>query len=546
MSGTNRKNRNLKQNKSIVKKTQNNVTHINSYKRALNSRNSSINLSNKSNNKNTDIKKPSNSNKKHKRKNVYSGRVVTLFVFSLIVLYLSGYAFYFITKDTISFDTIQYGSIDAPKTAEGIVIRNETVYSTPVDGVVSYNVADDEKVKKGSIICSIKDETVVASMEDNLEHINKDIIGLQESRDEMSWFAEDVKRVNKQIKDIIDENSNDYAKLKISNIYELKSNIQKKINTRNQMLLSENKGSLQNLAKQREEQENELSKNIVSISANEGGVVSYYIDNLEQTFTLETMEKLSKEQTTMKPSNISDTKTQVNAKDNVLKIVNSNEWYIASYIPNNYIESWKQNDTITIFVKRSDSSIPVEASIHKLEQFEKETYVILKITKNMIDYINERNITFEINKSQVGFKIPNTAIVEKTLLEIPMDYVEEGIIQKVKEDGTIIDVGIAISNSDKDKNIVYTPIQFGVLEVGSTIHSPKGLTENYTINNVMNSKGVYIINTGIAEFQKINTDKSIQNSTHTIIDPTINTNINIYDRIITDTKNIEKEQKIYK
>ncbi len=37
----------------------------------------------------------------------------------------------------------------------GVIVRDEKVYNTTVDGVISYDVADGEKVKPNTEVCSI-------------------------------------------------------------------------------------------------------------------------------------------------------------------------------------------------------------------------------------------------------------------------------------------------------------------------------------------------------------------------------------------------------
>lgn len=480
-----------------------------------------------------------------KRINNRSIKFVTMTVFLVMFVYLGLYSINFLSKDAVAYDTIQYGSIDTPKTAEGIIVRSEQVYSTTAAGVVSYNVSDNEKVRAGDIVCSIKDEAVVSSIEEELEKTNQSMLDLQESRDDMSWFSEDVKRLNSQIADIIDNNANNYVKLDISEIYELKSNVQKKLDTRNQMLLSENKGSLQDLANKKSQQEEQISKSILSLSSSQGGIVSYSIDGLEEAVTVENVDNLTKEQTTMKPEKTSSFKNQVAASDKVFKIVTSNIWYIASYMPNTYIENWEIGDFKTIYISGEDGEKTQDVKIKNIIAGEKESFIVFEVTKNIIDYIDKRNVSFVINKAKVGYKIVNSAIIEETLLKIPVQYLtEDNSIHKVTDEG-ISYLNINISGTSDDKQFVYTTIDKNILQVGDTVQNPKDSADKYVISQVENITGVYIMNTGIAEFRKVNMENSSKNSTHTVIDPSLNANIKLYDRIITDTTNITKEQKLY-
>lgn len=470
---------------------------------------------------------------------------VFIFVLILGYLFISSYAMF--TKQSVKFDVIQYGSIDTSKVSEGIIIRNEKVYTAPKAGVVNYNIADNEKIKKGNIVCTIKDEAAVASMEASLEDINKNILALQQSRDDMSLFSEDVKRVNSQIKDTIDERVYSFVSVNTKELYELKENIKKKIDSRNQMLLSENKGSLQELASKKIEQENEINKNITTIASADGGIVSYFVDGMESTLNLESLNNLTQEQTLMKPDKSEELKNPAAKDSPIFKVILDNSWYIASFIESRFIENWKEGSTVIVYIKDDVNTFPVEAVVFKLQADagdDKKKYVVLKVDKDIISYTEQRNIKIQVNKALSGIKINKNSIAEENLLKIPEKYVKDDII--IKKTGTTTSMfPIVYSGFEDEGKFILTPVVFGSLNVGDVIVNPSDMADTFTINDVTTAKGVYVINTGITEFKRINITYPDENSTHIILDPNANTNLKLYDRILTDTKNIEKEQKIY-
>lgn len=175
---------------------------------------------------------------------------------------------------------------------------------------------------------------------------------------------------------------------------------------------------------------------------------------------------------------------------------------------------------------------------------EKEKYVILSITKNMLEFVGDRSISFETQKSKNGYKVPNSSIVDETLLQIPSDYItENNTINKVSGSNTK-EIQVVVSSVDKEKKVSYVPVQLGILNVGDEIQKPNS-SNKYKIENVVNSNGIYVVNSGIAEFKIVSLDDSVSNSTHTILDIGKNPNINIYDRIMTDTENVTKEEKVF-
>ena len=299
---------------------------------------------------------------------------------------------------------------------------------------------------------------------------------------------------------------------------------------------------------QRKEQENKLNENISNIAVEESGIVSYYIDGLEGEYTPENMTSLTKGDIDNTVKAQSSFRTSVSANSPAFKLVTSNIWYIASYIDSDYIEGWEKGDTRYIYIKdKEGEEHELEAYVQELtgEADAKEKFVIFRLTRDMADFIDQRNITIETESAEMGYKIPNDAIVEETLMKIPAAYVDgEGNVLKV-ENGSNKKVAVSVSGKDpEDENFCYTPVQLGVLNVGDTIKDPAS-DETFVIADVLNTKGIYIINTGLAEFRTIDLTNSVANSTHTVLDPSYNTNLYIYDRIMTDPGDVQKKDQVY-
>ncbi len=472
---------------------------------------------------------------------------IYIFIFALVLIQVVGYSFSRITKGKVNYDTVQYGTIDSPKVIQGVIIRDEKVYNTTVDGVVSYDVADGEKVKPNTEVCSIKDQATVASMEADLEKIDNDIMDVQDKRDDISIYSDDISKDNQQIKKLVDDSAIYFATLNLQNVYELKTNIEKELSERNQLLLNENQGALTDLVTKRKEQEEKLNQSISKIATTESGIVSYNVIGDEDKYTLTTMKSLTKKNTLATTSNSNGFKTSVKANSPVFKIIKSNTWYIAAYINNDDVKDWKTGNVVNIYTKDDNGvSYTLPATINTLSAAEngKEKYVILSITKNMLEFVGDRSISFETQEAKKGYKVPNTSIVDETLLQIPSDYITENNTVNKVSGSEIKEIQVVVSSTDNEKKISYVPVQLGILNVGDQIQKPNA-TDKYKIENVVNSNGIYVVNSGIAEFKIISLEDSVSNSTHTILDIGKNSNINIYDRIMTDTENVTKEEKVF-
>lgn len=484
-------------------------------------------------------------NKKIKNRNLMLfSKTFTSIIFTMIIFYFVIFTYISLSKNPIEYETILYGSIDDNTNVKGIIIREEKLYKASKDGAVSFEVADNEKVKKGAHIVSIKNQELLKDTEKELEEINKKILEIQSKREDLSLFSEDVKKINLQIEGILNCSIYELSMNNMTKIYEIKDYISKKMNIRNQMLLSENGGSIQELSNQKVTKELKINENKEKIFASEGGVVSYYTDGLEETFNFDSLDTLTKEQIIMSFKSMDKERYKISVLEGepVFKIVTNNEFYIASYVKEDNIDSFKQGDRKNIYIKDSGKLNSLEVIIEKINPLEKGNYVLMKSTNNIIDFIDKRSITFEISKPKDGFKITKTAIAEENLLKIPLEYIDnEEVIKKI--DNTNLNIYIQKSGEDENGCFALVPVKFGVLTVGDTIVHPKTKAE-YQLRDIFTTKGIYVINSGIYNFRRINMDNSIQNDEFVILDPSLNLNIRIYDRFIPDAKSVQNKERL--
>lgn len=475
-----------------------------------------------------------------------NGMLIVVAVFFLLILvYLGGYAINMSGKDEITYETVQIGSVESAKSANGIIVRAEKVFTSPAAGAVEYSVAEDEKIRSGTVVCSISDAQTVAQLQAELDAINEDILKMQENREDLSEHTEEVAKINTRVQTLTDESTFDFVSGNISGLYSLKQNIEKQIDTRNQLLLTENSGALSDLVGQRTNELNQINDNITTVASDVGGIVSYNIDGLEATLTPDVLPNLTKDQVEEGSSAVSGSKTNVAAGEAVFKVITSNIWYIASYMPDSYTEGWEVGDSMDIYVQHNGSTQNLSVKINSLTHGDKEAYVIFESNEYMSDYVSERSITFEVDRPKEGYKIPNTAISQQTLLKVPIEYVDtdNSILYKVTDGGTKR-TEVTISGYDDTGKFALIPIQMGLINVGDTIGLKDGDT-TCVISDVVTEDGVFVVNSGVTAFTKIDLTGSVTNGNYAVLDETANPNISIYDRIVQDVANVQENQNIY-
>ena len=483
--------------------------------------------------------------KREERRTVAAVAVMLVIgVFLLMIVYGVSYAIKYLQKSVPANDTVVYGSIDSTKVCTGVVVRDEVLYTSPAAGEAVFNVADTEKVKANTEVCAVQDTAAVASLQEDLDEINEQILEMQKTRESVSAVSDEVKQYNAQIKASADNYAFRLTSGDVSVIYAMKSDIQKLIDNRNQRLLSETTGSLSGLAQQRAQQQTRISESKNAVETKDAGVISCYSDGLESRYTFDVMGDLTEKDVNVSTSGSVLGKV-VKEGEPLFKVVRSNEWYIVSYIPNTLIENWTVGDTVKIYVRSdNDDTREIEMQVASLNTGEKTTLAVLRSTKYLVDFINVRGISFETSKVMNGLKIPNNAIVEQTMLKVASDFVQNNKLYKKTGDDTYAELDVVPAGTNAEEGVTYIPFDINRINVGDTLVMSDDKSKTFTIKDVVTVKGVFVMNTGIAEFCRINLDNASSNASYTVLDPAVNTNIKLYDRIVTDTRNIQKQQKL--
>ena len=482
-----------------------------------------------------------------KRKRYRRYRMLTVITFAVLSIYLLGYLVAFLSKPSVSVEAVNYGTIDVPTALHGIIIRDEVVVKSTTGGTPSYQYSEGERVSKDSVVCTVKDTGDSEVLEQKIREIDEDILKAQQSKVDFSLFKEDLDRISRTISEAFDSTAYKFISGNFGDVYSLKNSVQTQIDLRNQIWLTENTQSSSALSSERSSYQNELNAITSSYKAPASGVLSLRVDNMEEILTPESIESIAPEQTkmTVQPEYISKV-IDVAAEAPLFRIVESNIWYVASYIPNDVAASFNVGDTVTIYTTYDDEELETVAKVHTLQTGENETYAVFECNENMVDFMDIRTMEFKIRQdAYTGFKIPNEAIVEKVFLKIPKDCVmeslgEKNVIVRQGEQDTL--VPIRVSSSDDTNYLVLQDFN-SLLKIGTVIvKGGEDSTETYTISEVATLKGVYVANSSVAQFTVINILAS--NSEYSIVDSQDQYGLKVYDNIVSDAKSIEDAETI--
>lgn len=473
-----------------------------------------------------------------------------LVIFIFIAVYLVGFTISSINKPKVTTEVVQFGQIDTPQQFVGVVVRDETITFAGRSGRAHFAYNENEYVKKDTLVCDIKDDENAEALEKEIEALNDNMITQEVLRDGNIAQSEEIKRLNAKIKTDVDAaipslltGGNDIAKVKYQ--------VEKNINSRNQLILASIDSESSALAGQKDSAEKKLQDSSASYVSNSGGILSYAVDGLENVYTTANINELTMEQIQQaEPQTIKTAGDKyVNAGDPIFKVVNSNVWYIAAYLDNEYVVDWEVGINKYLYLKEGERTYQLLMTIDHLAQQGDKTYVVFSSSRYMTDFIGERRIQFSLeDDSHNGLKVPNSALIEKTALEMPSKYIYEyrgsnGIYLPSGSGYAFQRVNVLSKGSEHALVLQ----EFHNIKLGDTVYAnpsdekTKG-NPPFTISEIQTVQGLYVANSGTAEFKQVQVLAA--NEFYSIIQKGNALGVKAYDNIITDATTVTDNQII--
>ena len=485
--------------------------------------------------------------KKKNRKRKNNNMIMPLIVFAIIALYLAGQMIHLAVKrEQVNVETVAYGTIDTPEIYTGLILRDEYLVESTRAGQPFYQYSQGDYVPKGAVVCTVKDTDTTDRLEAELTQIDKDILKSQKTRTDLSAFSEDIARLEGNVSRTVDAYAGRSMKNSLSYMYTMKSQVEGFMDQRNQIWLTENVESLSQLTEEKNIYEEQLAKSMSSLTASEAGVLCLSYDGLEEQYHPEMAKEVKKKEIgSAKTEYISKAKN-VSKGDTLFKIVKSNQWYIVAYLPNTATATWQETHYVMLNAMTEEENYRLRATIESMEVGEKETKVVLSCYAHMEQFMEDRAVSFSLESEIVeGLKIPNDAIVEKSLMKIPRTCLTESM----GNDGVLIVSGektkfMDISIVTGDEEAVYIEPDGAGVKMGDIIL--QGTGENagqYTISELAPHAGVYVANSSVADFVVIEILE--QNQEYAVVKAGSIVGLQPFDTIVSDAKNIKEGDSIY-
>lgn len=442
---------------------------------------------------------------------------IGVIIFIIIFIYLIFNVFSYMTTTHISVYEVEQGTMAENNVYRGLILRDETIVTSPYTGSLNYYVRESSRVGYGDLICSVDESGSVS------QKIN------DASTDASNLDAESLLEIENDISDY----ENSYQSQTFYNIYTFKENIDSALN---EALSLE---ALDGLSDYTSTAGNGSSFHTVTTDA--PGILVYYTDGFENVttdnFSKEQFDEASYQRNNLKQN------TSVSTGDALYALIDNEEWHIVVPISDILSKELEDDNTLKLqFIKDGKTAY----ATYSITEKSGEKYLILTLRNSLVRYVKDRFIEIELLLAeQTGLKIPNSAITEKEFFTIPIDYFMKG--------GDSDADGLLVSSTNKNgkdvtefvsPTIYYTTDDYYYIDgenvnAGDTLVKPDS-SETYRVGtDTATLKGVYNVNKGYAIFKQI--DILYQSEEYSIVKTGTSYGVSLYDHIALDGAKINED-----
>ncbi len=441
-------------------------------------------------------------------------------IFVIIFIYLVFNVFAYLTETHISVYEIEQGKIAVNNVYNGLILRNEKIYTANYSGEVNYYVKEASRVGYQNLIYSVDENGNVS------EKIK------QASQDTSSLDKESLAEIEERISDF----QNTYSADSFYNVYAFKENINEALNEALSMSALNSISDYISTA----EGNNTFHKTYSDTS----GIVAYYTDGFENV-TVDNFNASMFDASAYNKVSLKSNK-EISAGSPAYKLIDSELWNIILPISSETAAELAEDTVIRIrFLKDSKEMY----ANYTIQQKDNQYYMILSLKSAMVRYVTERYVEVElIRNEETGLKIPNSAITEKEFYTIPVDMFLKG--------GDSSDDGLLVKRTDKEGKTTtefisptvyyetedYYYIDSEKISAGDVLIKQNSSEEYVVGSDTASLKGVYNINKGYAVFKQI--DILYQNEEYSIVETGTKYGVALYDHIALDSTKINENELI--
>ena len=331
--------------------------------------------------------------------------IPALLVIAAVIIAVAGFSM----QISHSLNTVkaQYSYFEDSLSVEGIVIRNEDVYTKKPETIFESSKKEGERISAGDIMGRIYGKDAPKDIINTITEINSRISELYIKEAGLKVEFDDVSEVNSRMSSVADKMSETSQSGDGQQISDYMSELYMLME--NKLALSGKEGNasgeLELLEARRDELESGLTKE--DVISRTSGLMTYAIDGFESDLTSAIISKLN-------PKSLDawlDYSPEKPA-DSYCKIVSNNSWYFAFNITENQLDNMKVADLA--YIKTTTESIDlIPVTIYNISETmpDGRLTVTIECTRDIGSALTNRKLNLIFIKNVYeGFKIPTTAV----------------------------------------------------------------------------------------------------------------------------------------
>lgn len=376
--------------------------------------------------------------KRHKKRKKYQFNAkrffAVLFSFAMILFGIY-YIVKRISKPANDLITLNFDFIPITSSHRGVIFRNEILNNTLNAGVFSSDVEQGDRVKSKQVIGTLS----VGNAAQN-----------KENQKGASGFLLDEANLN--------EEANEVYQLLLQSVKERdfisSSFLKEELESKLQRMKKLHEEGSQNAFELKQKQNKNVGNadaqagEMLSIQTHEPGVISFFIDSLENDVNYNNRYKIDYEKIWNSDVRAVDTRGRsVQIGEPVFKIIKPSVWYIACKVPREHLKLYKQNSKV--FLVSEDKNF--ESIIYEVFDAHHYAVVILKMSTQLPMLFDSRIVDVTLIRNEVrGLPIPKTAIIkvgndlgvyaldlDNRLKYVPISVIEDDGDRYIVQEGTI-------------------------------------------------------------------------------------------------------------
>lgn len=449
---------------------------------------------------------------------------IGIVIFGLIFIFLGVQIVRSLKQPHYTVYEVQKSYMDTNITGTALALRQETLVATEQSGYINYYIRDGQKVGKNATVYTLD---TTGTLSDLIASVSSEGVTLN-----YSGYSE--------IRDSITAFQNYYSDAEFSDVYDFKNDLEIQIlDIANSQVLDELTAS------------NAASTSFSQIPSTQSGVVTFYQDGYESKqpadINLTDFNMDAYARTPLKTGEI------VQSGSPVYKLITSDYWNLILPLSAEDAERLMEDTRVTLLLPNISHEVYGDLTVI---QNGDAYFANITLDKLMVNYCNERFLPIEIVMTKTeGLHLPNSAIVDRTVLKVPISYFTAGSqsaqsiylnVRTFDEDGNPTVTQIAPDIYYQDESYCYVePNDFEEQAVLVKNDSDETLSVQQLLSsgNTATLTGVYNVNRGIATFQRIEVLAS--DDEFSIVEEDLPDSLSMYDRIILNPSDIEAGQVIY-